>query len=246
MKKLFLSLIVLLLAAASAFAQDLITTKDGTDIKAKILEVTSTEVKYKKYNNLDGPTFTLRKSEILIVRYENGENEVFSGKNGYKANTDKEIYEGMKFREYKNYYNPKMYMHQEGDPYSRFWCGTASFFIPGLGEACEGVWGRAAAFFFGNIGLYIIQASDAVYDSYGYVTSYGTVGTIAGLARIGVNIWSIVDAVRIAKIKNMYYQDIRGQRAMLDVNLEPYFAYTPTGVSNTLTPTAGFTLKMNF
>lgn len=58
-------------------AQDIITTKDGKDIQSKILEVNANEVKYKKYNNLDGPTFTLSKSEILIVRYEMAKTRCF-------------------------------------------------------------------------------------------------------------------------------------------------------------------------
>ena len=78
MKRFFLVITVLLSAALAVSAQDLITKKDGSDIQAKILEVTSTEVKYKKYSNLEGPTFTLPKSDILIIRYENGENEVFN------------------------------------------------------------------------------------------------------------------------------------------------------------------------
>ena len=84
MQKFLFAIGLLFGASAFSFAQDLITTKEGKDIQAKILEVNSTEVKYKKYNNLDGPIFTMKKSEILLVRYENGENEVFSNSNrGY-------------------------------------------------------------------------------------------------------------------------------------------------------------------
>lgn len=108
-------------------AQDIITTKDGKDIQSKILEVNANEVKYKKYNNLDGPTFTLSKSEILIVRYENGENEVFQEHNNSvdkKYNTTAEVVVGMRYREYKNLYNTKEYVPQRDDPYSRAWAGN--------------------------------------------------------------------------------------------------------------------------
>ena len=77
MKRTLLILVGLLIASAS-FAQDLITKLDGTDIKAKILEVNQTEIKYKKADYLDGPTFTMNKSEILLVRYANGTNEIFN------------------------------------------------------------------------------------------------------------------------------------------------------------------------
>ena len=250
MKKLLFIVGFLFGAGLFSFAQDLITTKDGRDIEAKILEVTTTEVKYKRFNNLDGPIFTMSKNEILIVRYENGENEVFQSANrgyyGEKLNTTKTIKEGMKYKEYKDFYNPHLYLPREGDPYSRFWAGAASFFIPGLGECLDGQWGRGACFFIGNVALYAIQYSDTVYDSYGYSQSVGTIGTIAAIARIGVNIWSIVDAVRIAKIKNMYYQDLRALQAFNDVKVEPFFAFTPTEGYNGLTPVTGFTLKLNF
>ena len=42
-----------------AFSQDLITKKDGTDIEAKILEVSNTELKYKKLDNIDGPVLKI-------------------------------------------------------------------------------------------------------------------------------------------------------------------------------------------
>lgn len=69
-----------LAAGFPSFAQDIITKKDGTDIKAKVLEVNENEVKYRRYDYLDGPIFTMLKSDILIVRYENGTNDVFNGK----------------------------------------------------------------------------------------------------------------------------------------------------------------------
>jgi hypothetical protein len=40
-------------------AKDVIVLNSSDSIKAKILEVTPTEVKYKKLNYLDGPTFVI-------------------------------------------------------------------------------------------------------------------------------------------------------------------------------------------
>ena len=76
MKKILFSFLCAFGSTVLSHAQDLITTKDGSDIQAVILEVTTSEVK--KYSNLDGPIFTMPKSDILIVRYENGENDVFA------------------------------------------------------------------------------------------------------------------------------------------------------------------------
>ena len=250
MRKLAFLIGLLLGAVLSSNAQDLITTRDGTDIKAKILEVTPTEVKYKKFSNLDGPVFTISKSDILIVRYENGENEVFAdskaASNGYIPNTDIPIVDGMKYREYKDFYDPRLYERQSTDPYSRAWAGIASFFIPGLGQAIDGEWGRAAAFFSSALILSGIQYSDTSYNAEeGYYTT-GTLGTIAGYASLAVTIWSIIDAVRVAKIKNMYYQDLKGQRAAVDFSVEPFLDCTPANAPGELTASTGLSLKIRF
>lgn len=84
MKRLIL-LAFLLVAGYSSFAQDIITKKDGTDIKAKISEVGTTEVKYKNFSNLDGPVYTISKSDILMITYENGERDIFNTES--KSNT---------------------------------------------------------------------------------------------------------------------------------------------------------------
>ena len=54
-------------------AQDIIFTKQSTRIDAKILEVSATEVRYKKTSNPDGPTFVMSTSEISSILYANGE-----------------------------------------------------------------------------------------------------------------------------------------------------------------------------
>lgn len=60
---------------------------------------------------------------------------------------------------------------------------------------------------------------------------------------VGLNIWSIVDAVRIAKVKNMYEQDLRYHYSY-SLNLYPSFQYVQLG--NTMQPTLGFTLALQF
>ena len=78
MKKIIITLIVIISIALTAFSQDVITKKSGEDIHSKIIEVNQTEVKYKKFDNAEGPTFTITKTDILMIRYENGTNEVFN------------------------------------------------------------------------------------------------------------------------------------------------------------------------
>lgn len=61
----------------NVYGQDIITKKDGTDIKAKVIEITNSDIKYRKFESLEGPIYHLEKSEILIIRYENGTKDIF-------------------------------------------------------------------------------------------------------------------------------------------------------------------------
>ena len=67
----------LLLSVTALLSQDIITLKTNEEIKAKVLEINDEEIKYKRFENLDGPLYTLRISKVLKVRYENGFEEVF-------------------------------------------------------------------------------------------------------------------------------------------------------------------------
>ena len=61
-------------------AQDIITKMDGTDIQAKVIAVDESQISYKKYSNLNGPIYTTRISDILMITYENGEREIYAAK----------------------------------------------------------------------------------------------------------------------------------------------------------------------
>jgi hypothetical protein len=55
------------------FSQDLIKKVDGNIIETKIIEISNSEVKYKKFNNLSGPLFVIEKKDVSEIKYENGE-----------------------------------------------------------------------------------------------------------------------------------------------------------------------------
>ena len=59
-------------------AQDTLSTRYGETILVKVIEVGNAEVKYKKLNNLNGPVFSMLKSDLLMIKYENGTKEDFS------------------------------------------------------------------------------------------------------------------------------------------------------------------------
>ena len=59
-------------------AQDTLSTRSGETILVKVIEVGTAEVKYKKLDNLNGPMFSMLKSDLLMIKYANGTNEDFS------------------------------------------------------------------------------------------------------------------------------------------------------------------------
>ena len=63
--------------AATVQAQDVIVKRDGSTILSKVLEVNQTDIKYKKFSNQKGPTYTINKSEVMTINYESGDKDTF-------------------------------------------------------------------------------------------------------------------------------------------------------------------------
>lgn len=75
MRKILLILAVIVL---NVNAQDVIVKKDGSTILSKVMEVNPGDIKYKKFSNPNGPTYTIVKADVMSVNYENGEKETFT------------------------------------------------------------------------------------------------------------------------------------------------------------------------
>ncbi len=71
-------LIILSFISLNVRAQDVIVKKDGSTILSKVLEVNVADIKYKKFSKPNGPTYSISKSDILSVNYENGEKDSFN------------------------------------------------------------------------------------------------------------------------------------------------------------------------
>jgi hypothetical protein len=56
---------------------DVITLLNGDDLDAIVQKVGDIDIEYKKWSNKNGPTYTLKKSEVFSIRYANGEKDVF-------------------------------------------------------------------------------------------------------------------------------------------------------------------------
>lgn len=169
---------------------------------------------------------------------------------------EKGITTRMAYCDYEKLYDSHKYVHMPGDPYSPAGAGIASFFIPGLGQIINGQAGKGCGMLFGRVALVIGSfamgyfCAEEIKDEQGKVisrktTPVGTAGMIIGLSgAVAINVWSICDAVHVAKIKNLYYRDCMLLSSSFDVNLMPSlsFATTAQGVQ----PAPGLTLAIKF
>lgn len=78
MKKISLS--ILLIFNFILHSQDIINMNSGEEIYSQVLKISDTEVEFKKFSNLEGPTYTKKISDIANIKYKNGTTEVFTKK----------------------------------------------------------------------------------------------------------------------------------------------------------------------
>ena len=78
MKRIFFLFAIFIIGAAPAFSQDIIVLKNGDDIQAIVQKVGIDEVEYKKFDNPNGPNYTLKKSDIFSIKFVNGSKDVFT------------------------------------------------------------------------------------------------------------------------------------------------------------------------
>lgn len=77
MKSFRISILILLATGlTSVYAQDVITLRNGEQIKAKVTEISTSEIRYKQFEHLDGPTRVISLTEVFAINYENGTREV--------------------------------------------------------------------------------------------------------------------------------------------------------------------------
>ena len=193
--KYILLLVLLCSATVGLFAQDVITKTDGTEIQATVTQIGTNEIKYIRYGTT-APVYTLLKSDIFMIKYEDGTKDVFKKEPAQRVNRQ---------QAYSNstalYDTPlKTYKYTCGDPInpngarkSAFGSGIASFFIPGLGQFINGDVGAGFLFLGGNIICNTVMLSTRNEGAF--------VAALVG--GITINIWSIVNAAQVAKRVNV-------------------------------------------
>ena len=73
-----LLVLLLFLCSINIMAQDVIVKKDGSTVVCRVIEVTASEITYKKWGDLNGSSFIIDKSLVSAINYESGKKETFS------------------------------------------------------------------------------------------------------------------------------------------------------------------------
>lgn len=116
------------------------------------------------------------------------------------------------YRINKTKYDYKTYTYQVGDPYNPSVAGLTSFLIPGLGQMLSGEGGRGVGFLGGFVGCWVLYGigagiSAADIEEGGTGAAGGGLVVVGLLGAIAVDIWSIVDAIHVAKVNNLAWRD---------------------------------------
>lgn len=150
-------------------------------------------------------------------------------------------------------YDTHQYISGFNDPYDPALAGVASFLIPGLGQMICDETSRGLAFLGGYVGCFALTC-------YGYVEFYeslfetmdigsninlkgGSKMALGTAGMLGIGIWSIFDAIHVAKVNNMYFQDHR-KTGSVHFEIAPYAE--PISMNNQITVPVGLSLKATF
>lgn len=155
--KFYLSLLLIAFTIQPIFSQDNIIKKNGEEIKAKVVEVGTTEIKYKKFEKQNGPTYAINKSEVFMINYEDGTKDVINpiveekksepvktepiNTEVKKESTDNQETTKSQSPPSKTKYNyiEKVREVQSKDPSFRFYAGNGWLLGPGLANPVVGM-----------------------------------------------------------------------------------------------------------
>lgn len=77
MKRLSLSILFIISCFSVLTAQDVIYSKDGTKIEAKIIRIDSSVVEFKIWSDQEGPSLMIKTTDIVMIDYANGNRDMF-------------------------------------------------------------------------------------------------------------------------------------------------------------------------
>lgn len=147
-------------------------------------------------------------------------------------------------------YDYRMYVPEFEDPYNPTLMGVSSFLVPGLGQMLSGEVGRGLGFLGGSVASTLVTGvgwtvmNTGLYRENLSAASMGLGLTLVGVAgMLGFSIASIVDAVKVAKVNNLYLRDYRKSNA-LHLEFAPYIGQFNTG--NQIVTPVGMSICISF
>src|SRR5690349_18342184 len=75
--RIILLYIFLTINSLSCFCQDTLYLKTNEKIAVKVDEVSATEIKYRRWDILDGPKYSKSTNDVQSIRYQNGTADYF-------------------------------------------------------------------------------------------------------------------------------------------------------------------------
>lgn len=218
-------LICLLLITFGAYSQDVITLTNGTEIEAKVTKVSEKEIEYKKWNNIDGPVYTLDVNKITSIKYINGEKDVFATKS-VTANAIKNNYELLTYTKYNKVSTTKPLTSEEvenilkknhPEAYNLYMAGCKKT-STGSALGAVGVTSLVTSLLF-----YYLAANDSYYIGLaGAAVVLDIVGTGLFVASIPVN---CVGRSQITESYDMYNDFVKSRNNDVSLN----FGVCPSG-----------------
>jgi len=144
----------------------------------------------------------------------------------------------------KTKYDYRTYFHQVGDPYNPTVAGITSYLIPGLGQILSGETGRGLAFLGGYVVCSTIYLAGTLSLYFKNGPTESGLGLIAGgaLVLLSFQIWTIVDAIRVAKVNNLAFRDKNKSSCL--IKIQPYFS--SINYYSSTKPVTGLSFKFSF
>jgi len=225
-KKLFFIFCALFACTTAIKAQDVIVLQNGDEIQSIVQEIGLNEVKYKKYENPNGPVYSILKTDVFMIKYQNGLKDVFSSLNIECAeNVEKSDLWSLL---YSKKISDKEMLHflKENDKTQQFYQNFHSACVKGRGSAVRMGIGGAIALVGDGLFVYGLSNEQKVYIGVGIgISILGTI-TVAG------NIQPLIDAGRQkAHIKyNFAKQYFNNKHTQEQIPVQLDFGVTQNGI----------------
>ncbi len=172
----FILAVLLVVLSHNLIAQDTIVKKNDVLIAAKVIEVHEDEIHYKKFINLDGPTYILETTKITRIIYQNGEVETYDvqpssaiSPSGWQKQSEQTYTESIEIYDGKYYYHNrrvgasklKSLIYEQGDPEAiQMWNTSKTLqgfaYGVGFGAIPVGLFSATAASFIEPALIYVV------------------------------------------------------------------------------------------